>query len=589
METPMQQEQPGSHEATSAATITAPTKAGAALEERPLADAVAAATTHSSSGLVNGANGHTSTTTVLASSALASSAALPATLTMPADAAPAASLARPEPLVERLDSRPKFLPEALTFDDVLLMPGRSDFHPQDVDTHTFATRRIALTVPVLSSPMDTVTEARLAIALAREGGLGIIHRNLSIEAQAIEVDKVKRSEAGMIVEPVTLRPTDTLADAEDVMQRYHISGVPITEDGRLVGILTNRDTRFETDASRLISELMTREGLITAHMGITLDDAKEILRKHKIEKLPIVDDAGMLKGLITVKDIQKKVQFPRATKDERGRLRVGAAIGVGPDAKERASEMIAAGADAIVVDVAHGHAEIVARLVSWLKERHDVEVIAGNVATAEATRFLIEAGADAIRVGIGPASICTTRVVTGAGVPQLTAIYECAREAGPYGIPVIADGGIQYSGDIAKAVAAGAHVVMLGSLLAGVDESPGDIIIFQGEHFKEYRGMGSVGAMHQRGGYSRDRYAQEGVYKTVPEGIEGRVPYKGRLVDLMYQLVGGLTAGMKYVGARTIPEMQRKAQFVRITGASLRESHPHDVVITKEAPNYAMK
>jgi IMP dehydrogenase len=496
---------------------------------------------------------------------------------------------RPSLPIERLEARPKFAGEALTFDDVLLVPGLSDVLPQDVDTSTDLTRRIHLTIPILSSPMDTVTEARLAIALAREGGLGVIHRNLSVEAQAVEVDKVKRSEAGMIVEPVTLRPSHQLADAEAVMERYHISGVPITdEDGRLVGILTNRDTRFETDLSRSVSELMTRDGLVTAHVGISLDDAKEILRRHKIEKLPIVDDDGMLKGLITVKDIQKKVQFPRATKDDRGRLRVGAAVGVGDGARERAAEVIAAGADLIVVDVAHGHSQVVADLVRWVKTRYGVDVLAGNVATAEATRYLIEAGADAIRVGVGPGSICTTRVVTGAGMPQLTAIYEAARTAEPYGVPVVADGGIQYSGDLAKAIAAGAHVTMLGSLLAGVDESPGEIIIFQGEHFKEYRGMGSLGAMQQRS-FSRDRYAQEGVFKTVPEGIEGRVPYKGRLADLIYQLVGGLSAGMKYVGARDIREMHRKAQFVRVSGAALRESHPHDIVITKEAPNYAVR
>jgi IMP dehydrogenase len=510
----------------------------------------------------------------------------------PAPAAPLAAqpIAPPQPVaeVERLLPRVKFAGDALTFDDVLLVPGQSDVAPQDVDTRSVLTRRINLAIPILSSPMDTVTEARLAIALAREGGLGIIHRNLSVEAQSTEVDKVKRSEAGMIVEPVTLRPTDTLADAEVVMERYHISGVPITEDDKLVGILTNRDTRFETDPSRPIYELMTRDGLVTGPVGITLDAAKEILRKHKIEKLPIVDDEGTLKGLITVKDIQKKIQFPNATKDDRGRLRVGAAVGVGPDAQHRVGELVDAGVDLICIDVAHGHTRVVADLVRWIKANADVDVVAGNVATAEATRYLIESGADAIRIGVGPGSICTTRIVTGSGMPQLTAVYESARAAEPFGVPVIADGGIQYSGEIAKAIAAGANVVMLGSLLAGVDESPGEIIIFQGEHFKEYRGMGSLGAMQQRG-YSRDRYAQEGVFKTVPEGIEGRVPYKGRLADLIYQLIGGLKAGMKYVGAANVPEMQRKAQFVRISGAGLRESHPHDIVITKEAPNYAVR
>jgi IMP dehydrogenase len=491
--------------------------------------------------------------------------------------------------MERLDSRSKFAGFALTFDDVLLLPGKSDVPPASGDTRTTLTRRIQLTIPILSSPMDTVTEARMAIALAREGGLGVIHRNLSIEAQAIEVDKVKRSEAGMIVEPVTLRPTDTLADAETVMERYHISGVPITdESGRLLGILTNRDTRFETDSSRIISDLMTREGLITARVGTTMDEATEILRTHKIEKLPIVDDDGLLKGLITVKDIQKKLMFPRATKDDRGRLRVGAGVGIGHDARERARELVNAGVDVLVMDIAHGHSEAVIEMVRWLKSTFDVDVIGGNVATAEGARDLIEAGSDALRVGIGASAICTTRIVTAAGVPQLTAIYECAQEAARYGIPVIADGGIQYSGDIVKAIAAGANVVMLGSLLAGVDESPGDILIFQGEHYKEHRGMGSIGAMQARSGFARDRYAQEGAFKTVPEGIEGRVPYKGRLADLAYQLVGGLQAGMHYVGAATIPELQRKAQFIRISGASLRESHPHDITITKEAPNYGL-
>ncbi|HEV2122460.1 MAG TPA: IMP dehydrogenase [Chloroflexota bacterium] len=494
---------------------------------------------------------------------------------------------RSAPQIERLDPRAKFAGFALTFDDVLLLPGRSDVLPTDVDTSVQLTKRIQLAVPILSSPMDTVTEARMAIALAREGGLGVIHRNLSIQAQAEEVDKVKRSEAGMIVEPVTLGPENTLADAEAVMQRYHISGVPITQDGTLVGILTNRDTRFETDLTRPVSNLMTKENLVTAPVGTTLDEARAILGRHKIEKLPIVDEEGHLKGLITVKDIQKKLMFPRATKDHRGRLRVGAGIGVGPDARERATELVKAGVDVLVVDVAHGHSEGVIEMIRWLKSRFDVDVIGGNVATAEGARDLIEAGSDALRVGIGASAICTTRVVTGAGVPQLTAIYETAQEAAKNGVTVIADGGIQYSGDISKAIAAGASVVMLGTLLAGVDESPGDIMIFHGEHFKEHRGMGSVGAMQQRG-FSRDRYAQVGVFKTVPEGIEGRVPYKGRLADLVYQLVGGLQAGMHYVGARNIPEMHRKAQFTRISGASLRESHPHDIVITKEAPNYGL-
>ena len=475
----------------------------------------------------------------------------------------------------------------LTFDDVLLRPGRSDVLPHDVDTSSSVTRAIRVNLPIVSSPMDTVTEARMAIAIAREGGLGVIHRNLSIEDQAAEVDKVKRSEAGMIVEPVTLRPDDRLADAQAVMERYHISGVPIVEDGRLVGILTNRDTRFETDPTRPIHQLMTHDGLVTGPVGITLDDAKEILRRHKVEKLPIVDDAGFLKGLITVKDIQKKIQFPAATKDDRGRLRVGAAIGVGPGMKERAEALVDAGVDVLVIDTAHGHSTGVIDAVRWIKATLRVEVIAGNVATFEGARDLAEAGADGLRVGIGPGSICTTRIVTGAGMPQLTAIMECAAAGRRYGVPVMADGGIRYSGEIAKAIAAGAQTVMLGGLLAGVDESPGEVVIFQGEHYKEYRGMGSLGAMQRRGGFARDRYVQEGVFKVVPEGIEGRVPYKGRLADLIYQLAGGLKAGMHYVGAADVAQMHAKAQFVRITNASLRESHPHDVSITKQAPNYS--
>ncbi len=477
--------------------------------------------------------------------------------------------------------------DGLTFDDVLLRPGRSEVLPHDVNTSTFLTRRIRINLPIVSSPMDTVTEARMAIAMAREGGLGVIHRNLPVDGQASEVDKVKRSEAGMIVEPVTLRPTDRLADAEMVMQKYHISGVPIVEEGRLVGILTNRDTRFETDPTRSISELMTHEGLVTAPVGITLDEAKEILRRHKIEKLLIVDDDGVLKGLITVKDIQKKVQFPFATKDGRGRLCVGAAIGVGPDMQERAGALVEAGADLLVLDTAHGHSVGVIEAIKWLKKSFDVDILAGNVATFEGARDLIEAGADGLRVGIGPGSICTTRIVTGAGVPQLTAIMECATVARRQGVPVMADGGLRYSGEIAKAIAAGAHSVMLGGLLAGVDESPGEVVIFQGEHYKDYRGMGSLAAMQRRGGYARDRYVQEGAFKLVPEGIEGRVPYKGRLADLIYQLSGGLKAGMHYVGAANIDEMHHKAQFIRITNASARESHPHNVVITREAPNYA--
>jgi len=479
----------------------------------------------------------------------------------------------------------------LTFDDVLLVPAESAVLPKDVDTRTRLTRNIQLNIPIVSAAMDTVTEARMAIALAREGGIGIIHRNLSIEEQVAEVDKVKRSESGMIVEPVTLRPTDKVRDALAVMERYHISGVPITdEEGRLVGILTNRDLRFEDDLDQPVANLMTKENLITAPVGTTLDEAREILHKYKIEKLPVVDEHGILKGLITVKDIQKRIQYPNATKDAQGRLRVGAAVGVGPDALERAAALVEEGVDVLVVDTAHGHSRAVIEMVRAIKSRWDVDVIAGNIATGEAARALIEAGADAVKVGVGPGSICTTRVVAGVGVPQITAIMDVARVARAYGVPVIADGGIQYSGDIAKAIAAGADSVMLGSLLAGVDESPGEVILYQGERFKEYRGMGSIGAMKARS-YSKDRYFQQDVdsiAKLVPEGIEGRVPYKGPLANVVYQLVGGLRAAMGYCGARTIRELQEKARFIQMTNAGLRESHPHDVIITKEAPNYRL-
>ena len=479
----------------------------------------------------------------------------------------------------------------LTFDDVLLVPAESAVLPKDVDTRTRLTRNIELNIPIVSAAMDTVTEARMAIALAREGGIGIIHRNLSIEEQVAEVDKVKRSESGMIVEPVTLRPTDKVRDALAVMERYHISGVPITdEEGRLVGILTNRDLRFEDDLDQPVANLMTKENLITAPVGTTLDEAREILHKYKIEKLPVVDEHGILKGLITVKDIQKRIQYPNATKDAQGRLRVGAAVGVGPDALERAAALVEEGVDVLVVDTAHGHSRAVIEMVRAIKSRWDVDVIAGNIATGEAARALIEAGADAVKVGVGPGSICTTRVVAGVGVPQITAIMDVARVARAYGVPVIADGGIQYSGDIAKAIAAGADSVMLGSLLAGVDESPGEVILYQGERFKEYRGMGSIGAMKARS-YSKDRYFQQDVdsiAKLVPEGIEGRVPYKGPLANVVYQLVGGLRAAMGYCGARTIRELQEKARFIQMTNAGLRESHPHDVIITKEAPNYRL-
>jgi IMP dehydrogenase len=491
--------------------------------------------------------------------------------------------------VERLlDLDRKFGKEGLTFDDVLLVPAESRVLPNEVSTATQLTRGITIQIPIVSAAMDTVTEARLAIALAREGGMGIIHRNLSIDAQMAEVDKVKRSESGMIVEPVTLPRNALVSDALDLMATYHISGVPITDDeGTLVGILTNRDLRFAPDASQPVSALMTSRDLVTAPVGTTLAEAEAILHRHKIEKLPVVDSDGVLKGLITVKDIQKRIEFPKATKDEQGRLRVGAAVGVGTDAWERAGALVDAGVDVLVVDTAHGHSASVPEMVRRIKSELDVEVVAGNVATAEATEALIDAGADAVKLGVGPGSICTTRVVAGVGVPQITAIYDGASVAVRHGVPLIADGGMTSSGDIAKAIAAGADLVMAGSLLAGTDESPGDVVLHQGERFKEYRGMGSLGAMRARGS-SRDRYFQgdvEDVEKLVPEGIEGRVPYKGPVTAILHQLVGGVRQAMGYCGAATIEEM-KGAQFVRITAAGLRESHPHDVTITKEAPNY---
>jgi len=491
--------------------------------------------------------------------------------------------------VERLlELDRKFGKEGLTFDDVLLVPAESRVLPNEVSTATQLTRGITIEIPIVSAAMDTVTEARLAIALAREGGLGIVHRNLSIDAQMAEVDKVKRSESGMIVEPVTLPRNALVSDALDLMATYHISGVPITdEEETLVGILTNRDLRFAPDASQPVSALMTSRDLVTAPVGTTLAEAEAILHRHKIEKLPVVDADGRLKGLITVKDIQKRIEFPKATKDEQGRLRVGAAVGVGTDAWERAGALVDAGVDVLVVDTAHGHSASVPEMVRRIKSELDVEVIAGNVATAEATQALIDAGADAVKLGVGPGSICTTRVVAGVGVPQITAIYDGASVAVRHGVPLIADGGMTSSGDIAKAIAAGADSIMAGSLLAGTDESPGDVVLHQGERFKEYRGMGSLGAMRARGS-SRDRYFQgdvEDVDKLVPEGIEGRVPYKGPVTAILHQLVGGLRQAMGYCGAATIAEM-KGAQFVRITAAGLRESHPHDVTITKEAPNY---
>jgi IMP dehydrogenase len=479
--------------------------------------------------------------------------------------------------------------EALTFDDVLVVPGYTEVLPDQTDVSAQLTPGIRLNIPILSAAMDTVTEANMAIALAREGGLGIIHRNLSPQAQASEVDKVKRSQSGMIVEPITLPPQAALREAEHIMSTYHISGVPITDhDKRLVGILTNRDFRFvePADYDRPVTEFMTRQPLITAPVGITLEEAKGLLQKHRIEKLPLVDAAGILKGLITVKDIQKAREFPRATRDSRGRLLVGAAVGVGADLEERLQLMLDVGLDVVVVDTAHGHSVGVIHAIE--RVRHywpDLPIIAGNVVTPEGTEALIRAGANAIKVGVGAGSICTTRVVAGAGMPQVSAIYHCAQAARPRGVPIVADGGVKYSGDIVKAVVAGADVVMLGGLLAGLDESPGEVVLYEGRRFKEYRGMGSMGAMH---GYGRDRYAsgQGGSGKLVPEGIEGRVPYKGSVHEFIYQLVGGLRSGMGYAGAVTLDDLRQRTGLVRITNAGLIESHPHDVIITKEAPNY---
>ena len=479
--------------------------------------------------------------------------------------------------------------EALTFDDVLIVPGYTELLPEQTDVHAQLTKEIRLNIPILSAAMDTVTEARLAIALAREGGIGIIHRNMSPQAQAAEVEKVKRSQSGMIVEPITLRPEASLREAEAIMSTYHISGVPITDDGdKLVGILTNRDIRFveSSDYDQPVHQYMTPQPLVTAPVGITLEDAKRLLQKHRIEKLPLVDEAGILKGLLTVKDIQKARDFPNASMDTRGRLLVGAAIGVGPSAEERVQILIGAGVDVVVVDTAHGHSEGVIQMVKTLRINWPtLPVIAGNVVTGEGTQILIDAGASAVKVGVGAGSICTTRIISGAGMPQLSAIYECSRIAQKSDVPVIADGGIKYSGDIVKAIVAGAETVMLGSLLAGLDESPGDVVLYEGRRFKEYRGMGSLGAMQ---GYGRDRYAsgQGGSEKLVPEGIEGRVPYKGSLRDYVYQMVGGLRSGMGYAGAATMEDLRKFARLVRITNAGLIESHPHDVIITREAPNY---
>jgi IMP dehydrogenase len=478
--------------------------------------------------------------------------------------------------------------DAYTFDDVLIVPLKSDVLPTEVRTNTKLTNRIELNVPIVSSAMDTVTESRLAIALAQQGGIGIIHKNMSIDKQAAEVDKVKRSESGMIVDPITMSPNDKIEDAVKLMAHYKISGVPITEDGRLVGILTNRDLRFETRYHLPIREVMTKDDLVTVPVGTTLEEAQRILHKHRIEKLLVVDKNQNLKGLITVKDITKKIKYPLSAKDDQGRLRVGAAIGATGDFLERMSELVRAKADVIIVDTAHGHSRRVLDAVQEAKRRFpEMDVIAGNIATEEAARDLVKAGADAVKVGMGPGSICTTRVVSGVGMPQITAILACARAAQEGNVPLIADGGIKFSGDVTKALAAGANSVMIGSLFAGTDESPGETILYQGRTFKSYRGMGSLGAM-QAG--SRDRYGQENETsgKLVPEGIEGRVPYKGPLSSMVMQLVGGLRSGMGYCGVRTIEELQQKTRFMKITDASLRESHVHDVFITKEAPNYQL-
>ena len=484
----------------------------------------------------------------------------------------------------------KFAIEGLTYDDVLLVPAASEVLPDAVDTTCRFTKSINLHIPLVSAAMDTVTEARLAIAMARHGGIGVVHRNLDIDDQANEVDKVKRSESGMIVEPITLPPHATLAQAEELMGRFKISGVPITdEEHRLVGILTNRDLRFETDYSQIISDVMTADGLVTAKAGTTLEQAQVVLGKHRIEKLPIVDDDFRLIGLITVKDIEKKIQYPNAAKDERGRLLVAAAVGVGPGVDDRVAALVERDVDVLVVDTAHGHSRDVIEMVAKTKANYSVEVVAGNVATAEATRALIDAGADGIKVGIGPGSICTTRVVAGVGVPQITAVFDCASAAADSDIPIIADGGMQFSGDLAKEIAAGADCAMIGGLLAGVDESPGEVVLYQGERFKEYRGMGSIGAMKGRS-FSKDRYFQDQRDEDllVPEGIEGRVAYKGPIANVLHQLVGGLRQAMGYCGTTTIGEMRAKTQFVKITASALRESHPHDVMITKEAPNYQL-
>ena len=479
----------------------------------------------------------------------------------------------------------KIVQEGLKFDDVLLIPEASDVLPSEVDLSTYLTDDIRLNIPLMSSAMDTVTESKLAIAIAREGGIGIVHKNMSIEEQASQVDKVKRSEHGVITDPFFLAPDNSVREAVALMERYKISGVPITKDGKLVGILTNRDLRFESNYDQPIDNVMTKKNLVTAPVGTSLEEAQKILGKHRIEKLPIVDENGYLKGLITIKDIEKSIQYPNSARDKNGRLLAGAAVGRAANTMERVAALVAAKVDVIVVDTAHGHSKGVIDEVSQIKAKYPhLAVIAGNVATAEATRALIDAGADVVKVGIGPGSICTTRVVAGIGMPQLTAVMQCAEMADKMGRRIIADGGIKYSGDIVKAIGAGASVVMIGSLFAGTLESPGEIEIYQGRNFKVYRGMGSLGAMAAGG---NDRYFQENNKKFVPEGVEGRVPYRGRLADIVYQMVGGIRAGMGYCGMHSIDEMRKKARFVRITNASLIESHPHDISITKESPNYS--
>ena len=481
----------------------------------------------------------------------------------------------------------KLVKEGLTFDDVLLIPAKSDVLPRDVDITSRLTKKIKLNAPVMSAGMDTVTEAKMAIAMARQGGIGIIHKNMSIERQADEVDKVKRSEHGVIIDPFWLTPDHYVYEADQLMGKFHISGVPITVDGKLVGIITNRDIRFEKDHNKKIKDAMTKDHLITAPEGTTLEDAQEILIRHKIEKLPIVDKDGYLKGLITIKDIEKAIKYPNSAKDEHGRLLVGAAVGATMDVLDRIAALVKACVDVIVIDTAHGHSTGVLETIKKIKKAYpDIQLIAGNVATAEATVALIEAGADAVKVGIGPGSICTTRVVAGIGVPQITAVFDCAEAAKPYGIPIIADGGIKYSGDVVKAIAAGADVCMLGSYFAGCEESPGSTELYQGRKYKVYRGMGSIAAMEQG---SKDRYFQEDQKKLVPEGVEGRIAFKGSVEDSIFQLMGGLRAGMGYCGTRTIQELKENGRFIRITSAGLRESHPHDIQITKEAPNYSVE